>query len=71
MLLKGSLMQVAPACATSREGSDHFGSYIRSLSLHFYKRLFPGFDQQLYKLNMLLRDKNYLGERRFEISSVQ
>jgi hypothetical protein len=35
---------VAPACAGSREGSDHFGSYVHSLSLHFYKRLFPGLE---------------------------
>jgi hypothetical protein len=35
-------VHVAPACAGSREGSDRFGSYVRSLSLHFCKRLFPG-----------------------------
>ncbi len=34
----------SPACAGSGEGSDHFGSYIRSLSLHFCKRLFPGLE---------------------------
>jgi hypothetical protein len=34
-------MQVAPACTGSEEGSDHFGSHVHSLSLHFYKRLFP------------------------------
>jgi hypothetical protein len=28
-------MHVAPACARSGEGSNHFGSYVRSLSLHF------------------------------------
>jgi hypothetical protein len=44
-----SLLHVAPACI----GSDHFGSYIRSLSLHFCKRLVLGLDlmvtrQQLY-----------------------
>jgi hypothetical protein len=38
-------VHVAPAYAGSMEGSDHFGSYIRSLSLHFYKRLFPGLEQ--------------------------
>jgi hypothetical protein len=37
---KSNLVHVAPACA----GSDHFGSYIRSLSLHFYKRLFLGLE---------------------------
>jgi hypothetical protein len=40
--LKGSLMHVAPACTRSAEGSDHFRSYVHSLSLYFYKRLFPG-----------------------------
>jgi hypothetical protein len=35
-------MHVAPACAGSGEWSDHFGSYVRSLSQHFCKRLFPG-----------------------------
>jgi hypothetical protein len=34
-------VHVAPACARSREGSNHFGSYVRSLFLHFCKRLFP------------------------------
>jgi hypothetical protein len=37
---KGSLVHVAPACAGFGEGSDHFGSYVHSLSLHFCKRLF-------------------------------
>ena len=41
---KGNLVHVAPACAGSREGSDHFGSIVRSLSLHFCKRLFPGLE---------------------------
>jgi hypothetical protein len=31
-------VHVAPACA----GSDHFGSYVCSISLHFCKRLFLG-----------------------------
>jgi Flp pilus assembly protein TadB len=34
---KGSLVHVSPACARS----DHFGSYVCSLSLHFCKRFFP------------------------------
>jgi hypothetical protein len=34
-------VNVAPSCVGSREGSDHFESYIHSLSLHFCKRLFP------------------------------
>ena len=38
--IKGNLVHVAPACAGSKEGSDHFGSIVRSLSLHFCKRLF-------------------------------
>jgi hypothetical protein len=43
-------VHIAPACS----GSDHFGSYLRSLSLHLCKRLFPGLKpmtvtrQQLY-----------------------
>jgi hypothetical protein len=37
---KGSPVDVPPACARSREGSDHFWSYVRSLSLHFCERLF-------------------------------
>jgi hypothetical protein len=35
---------VAPACAGFREGFDHCGSYVRSLSLHFCKRLFLGLE---------------------------
>jgi hypothetical protein len=42
--VKGSLVHVAPACAGSGEGSNHFGSYVRSLFLHFCKRLFPGLE---------------------------
>jgi hypothetical protein len=38
--LKSSPVHIAPACA----GSDHFGSYVRSLSLHFFKRLFSGLE---------------------------
>ena len=30
---KGSPVHVAPACVGSREGSDHFGSIVHSLSL--------------------------------------
>jgi hypothetical protein len=40
--IKGSLVHVAPACAGSGEGSDHFVSYVRKLTLHFCKRPFPG-----------------------------
>jgi hypothetical protein len=42
--IKGSLVHVAPACAGSGEWSDHFGSYVRSLSRHCCKRLFPGLE---------------------------
>jgi hypothetical protein len=41
---KGSPVYVAPACAGSEERSDHFGSYVRSISLRFCKRLFPGLE---------------------------
>jgi hypothetical protein len=36
--LKGRLVHIAPACAGSLEGSDHFKSYVCSNSLHFCKR---------------------------------
>jgi hypothetical protein len=39
---KGSPVHVTPAYEGSKEGSDHFGSYVRSLSMHFYNRLFLG-----------------------------
>jgi hypothetical protein len=42
--IKESPVHITPACAGTREGSDHFGSYVRSLSLYFYKRLFPGLE---------------------------
>jgi hypothetical protein len=45
--IKGSMVHVAPACVEYGEGSNHFGSSVRSLSLHFYKRLF----QDLNPLN--------------------
>jgi hypothetical protein len=41
---KGSPVHVVPVCAKSGEGSDHFGSYVRSFSLHFCKRLFLGLE---------------------------
>jgi hypothetical protein len=41
---KGSPVHVAPACADPGDGPDHFGSIVRSLSLHFCKRLFPGLE---------------------------
>jgi hypothetical protein len=36
---RGLSLSVASACVGSGEGSDHFESYVHSLSLHFYKRL--------------------------------
>jgi hypothetical protein len=33
-------VHVAPACA----GSDHFGSYVLSISLHLCKSMFPGLE---------------------------
>jgi hypothetical protein len=33
-------VHAAPACTGYREGSNHFGSYVHNLSLHFCKRLF-------------------------------
>jgi hypothetical protein len=44
----------APTCAGSEKGYDHFRSYIRSLLLHFCKRLFLRLEhiitrQQLYR----------------------
>jgi hypothetical protein len=38
---KGSPVYIVPTCAGSGKVSDHFGSYICSLSLFFHKRLFP------------------------------
>jgi hypothetical protein len=37
-------VQVALVWAGSGEGSDHFGSYVQSLSLHFCKMVFPGLE---------------------------
>jgi hypothetical protein len=41
---KGHPVHVAPACAVSGEASNHVGSYVHSLSLHFCKRLFSGLE---------------------------
>jgi hypothetical protein len=55
-ITKGSPVHVAPACVGSGEGSDHFGSDVRSHFLHFCKSLFLGLAhdlmvtwQQLYR----------------------
>jgi hypothetical protein len=44
IIKRGSPMYVAPACAGSGKGSNHFESYVRSIYLHFSKRLFPGLE---------------------------
>jgi hypothetical protein len=44
LLKKSCMMHVVPACVGSGEGSDHFRSYVRSLYLHFCKRLFLGLE---------------------------
>jgi hypothetical protein len=44
---KGSSVHIAPTCARSEEGSDHFRSYVCSLSLHFCKRLFLGLEPMM------------------------
>jgi hypothetical protein len=46
--LKGNPVHVAPAWVGSREGSDHFRSYVRNLSLHFCKRLFNSHDHSIF-----------------------
>jgi hypothetical protein len=43
-------VHVAPACAGFGEWSDHFGSYVRSLSLHFCKSLFSGIEPMSHDL---------------------
>jgi hypothetical protein len=48
---KGSPVHVAPACTRS----DHFRSYVRSISLYFCKRLFPG----LEPMTSWLQDNNF------------
>jgi hypothetical protein len=45
---KSSLVHVTPACVGYGEVSDHFGSYVHSLSLHFYKRLFSGLEPMTF-----------------------
>jgi hypothetical protein len=52
---KGSLVYVAPAYAKSRERSDHFGSYVRSISLYFYERPFSG----LEPMTLWSQDNNF------------
>jgi hypothetical protein len=44
LIKKGNPVHITPACTWSREGSDHAGCYVGSLSLHFCKRLFPGLE---------------------------
>jgi hypothetical protein len=40
-LKKCSLVHVAPDCAVSGEESDHFGFYVRSISLYLFIALEP------------------------------
>jgi hypothetical protein len=61
---KGTPVHIAPACAVSGKGSNHFGSYVRSLSLHPCKRLFLGLEsmvtrQQLYRCARASLPANY------------
>jgi hypothetical protein len=42
--IRVSPVHIVPACAVSWEGSDHFRSYVRNISLHFCKRLFRGLE---------------------------
>jgi hypothetical protein len=44
---KGSPVHVVPTCVGSGEGSDRFGSYVRSLSLHLCNRLFLGLEPMI------------------------
>jgi hypothetical protein len=56
-IVKPGILKGQPGACRSREGSDHFRSYVYSLSLYFCKRLFLGHEpmtsfmvtrQQLY-----------------------
>jgi hypothetical protein len=79
--IEGSLVHVAPACAGSGEGSDHFGSYVRSLYLHFCKRLFPrrthdlmATRQQLYccvRTPLLISEIAYFDKKKYGILVFQ
>jgi hypothetical protein len=60
---KGSPVHVAPACAGSGEGSDHFMSYVSNLSLHFCKSLFHG----LEPMTSLSQGTRFFCEASFEI----
>jgi hypothetical protein len=42
--IKGSQVHIAPAYTGPEKGYDHFGSYVRNISLHFCKWLFPRFE---------------------------
>jgi hypothetical protein len=44
LIKKGSPVCVAPTCAGSGKWSNHFGSYVCSIFLHFCKMLFPGLE---------------------------
>jgi hypothetical protein len=59
IFIRGSPVHVALACAGSGEGSDHIGSYVRSLFLHFFKRLFP----RLEPMTSLLQGNSFTTAR--------
>jgi hypothetical protein len=44
MHIKESPMHVAPVYIGFSERSGHFGSYVHSIFMHFYKRLFSGLE---------------------------
>jgi hypothetical protein len=58
-------VHVAPACVGSGGGSDHFGSYVRSIFLHFYKKIFLT-RQQIYHC---ARDPLALMENKINVES--
>jgi hypothetical protein len=45
---KNNPVHVAPDCAESGEGCNHFGSYVCSIFLHFCPRLFLGLEHMTY-----------------------
>jgi hypothetical protein len=52
------------------EGSNHFGSYIHSLSLHFFKRLFPGLPMTSIVIKLLLAKRNQAESQTLSKSSA-
>jgi hypothetical protein len=58
--VKGRPVHVAPFCAGFGEGFGHFGSYVRSLSLHFCKRLFLGLEPGRDLFVLLSKETNLI-----------